>query len=61
MQFSSSRNSTSSRPIIRIVYCNILEIKCMPSCSMTTKLELKRSERMQTIRIVNVQGQQGQQ
>ncbi|XP_003379851.1 hypothetical protein Tsp_03502 [Trichinella spiralis] len=34
-------------------------MRSMPSYNMTTKLQLTRSERMPSIRIVNVQGQQG--
>ncbi|OUC42608.1 toxin-antitoxin system, toxin component, PIN domain protein [Trichinella nativa] len=35
-----------------------MRMRSMPSYNMTTKLQLTRSERMPSIRIVNVQGQQ---
>ncbi|KRX16652.1 hypothetical protein T07_1641 [Trichinella nelsoni] len=37
---------------------NLSRMRSMPSYNMTTKLQLTRSERMPSIRIVNVQGQQ---
>ncbi|KRZ50971.1 hypothetical protein T02_10809 [Trichinella nativa] len=45
---------------VKVVGYELL-MRSMPSYNMTTKLQLTRSERMPSIRIVNVQGQQGQQ